>query len=235
MERAEILSAIDHTVLKPEAGLGDIEKAAAEAREHGFASVCANPTFVRDLARLLEGSEVKVCTVVGFPLGANQSKLKAFEAELAVLHGAREIDMVANIHHLMVSNEEALTDEIRLVVDSAKSENADVLVKVIVESAALMAGANADLAESRIACACRAVRAGGAEFIKTSTGFHAAGGASLEAVALMAKHGEGLRIKASGGIRDLEAAKAYLAAGASRLGTSAGVAIAAGLRGDTAY
>lgn len=236
MDRATILASIDHTVLKAEALLPEIEKAAHEAREYSFASVCANPCYVATLASLLEGSAVKVCTVVGFPLGANMAGLKAREAELAVGEGAQEIDMVAHLPDLLSQNEAALIQEIALVTQRAKAAGgAGVIVKVIVESAALLKDVDAPTAEARIATACRAVKEGGADFIKTSTGFHPAGGASVEAVRWMVRYADGLKVKASGGVRDLAAAKEYLELGASRLGTSSGVAIAQGLAGESAY
>lgn len=235
MDRADILSSIDHTVLKPEAPATAIEQAAREAIEHGFASVCASPRYVALLSRLLEGKIPRVCTVIGFPNGTHETATKAFEARLAVEQGAHEVDMVVFLPDLLSLREQAVTDDIGAVVQAAKAGNPATLVKVIVESAALMAGATPEAAEERLACACNAVRNAGAEFIKTSTGFHPAGGASLEAVRLMVKYGQGLEIKASGGIRDLAAATTYLQAGATRLGTSAGVAIAAGLQGDAAY
>jgi deoxyribose-phosphate aldolase len=234
-DRAAILSAIDHTVLKPEAPASAIEQAAREAIEHGFASVCASPRYVPLLAELLDGEKPAVCTVIGFPNGTHASRVKAYETSVAVEQGAEEVDMVVFLPDLLELREQAVLDDIALVTQAAKLQNPNVIVKVIVESAALMAGAPPEVAEARLACACRAVKAAGADFIKTSTGFHPAGGASLEAVQLMAKHGRGLLIKASGGIRDLAAAKVYLEAGVTRLGTSAGVAIAQGLVSEAAY
>lgn len=214
---------IDHTILKPEASVADVDKIIDEARAHGFASVCVQPAFVKHVHAALAGTKVKTCSVVGFPHGANKPILKAIEATAAVKDGADEIDMVIHLPLLIGQDFAAAKAEVAEVVRGARAVRSDVVVKVIVESAAL-AAATVDF-DSMIRRTCKAVREGGADFIKTSTGFHPAGGASEQAVTLMRKYAEGLQVKASGGIRDLAAAKIMLAAGADRLGLSASVAI----------
>ncbi len=206
---------VDHTLLKPEATAGEIEKLCAEARVHRFAAVCVNPVWVEQCAALLRGSEVAVCTVIGFPLGANTSKVKALEAADAVSHGATEVDMVAAIGRIKGGEWAAVEDDIRAVVDASSRA----LVKVIIESAAL--------SQDEIIKTCALAKEAGADFVKTSTGFHAAGGASARAVRLMRLVvGDDLGVKAAGGVRDCQTALAMIAAGASRIGTSSGVGFA---------
>jgi deoxyribose-phosphate aldolase len=206
---------VDHTLLKAEATRHEIDQLCAEAREHRFAAVCINPVWVERCAELLAGSEVAVCTVIGFPLGANTAKLKAVEAADAVGRGAREVDMVAALGRIKGGEWAAVEDDIRGVVDAAGRA----LVKVIIESAALT--------QDEIIKTSALAKEGGADFVKTSTGFHAAGGASAEAVRLMRLVvGDDLGVKASGGVRDCQAALAMIAAGASRIGTSSGVGFA---------
>ena len=173
---------------------------------------------------LLAGSGVKTCTVVGFPNGTHKSTVKAIEATSTVKDGAEEVDVVAHLPHLLALNFEAARDELMEVVRGARAVRPDVVIKVIIESAALVS-INKDKAEETIALACRAVRESGCDFIKTSTGFHPAGGAQLHVVEWMKKYGEGIRVKASGGIRDFATAQKMLAAGSDRLGVSASVAI----------
>ena len=213
--RNEIAALIDHTLLKPEATEADIRKICGEAREYGFASVCVNPYWVPVVAAELAGSAVKVCSVVGFPLGASATEIKVAETVAAIRAGAREIDMVINIGELRGGNTDAVSNDIRAVVSAAHEGGA--IVKVILETALLDD-------EQKIA-ACRLSKDAGAEFVKTSTGF-GPGGATVEDVALMRKTvGAEMGVKASGGIRTLEDLQKMAAAGATRIGTSAGVKI----------
>ncbi len=223
-----IASRIDHTILKAEATVAQVDEKVAEAITHKFASVCVNPIFVPHVHARLRGSGVKTCCVVGFPLGANFAAIKAGEAAMAVSRGAEEIDMVSHLPYLLAGDLDSARAEIMEVVYAARQVRKEVIVKVIVESAALAEGVSAEVYEQRIATACRAVREAGADFIKTSTGFHPAGGATVATIQLMRKHGTGLRIKASGGIKTAADAHAMFEAGAHRLGCSAGVTIIAG-------
>jgi deoxyribose-phosphate aldolase len=206
---------IDHTLLRPEATEADIRKLCAEARQYGFASVCVNSYWVRLVASELAGSEVKVCAVVGFPLGAGATAAKVAETEEAVREGAQEIDMVLNIGELRGGNFAVVQDDIQAVVTAAHRGGA--LVKVILETALL------DDHQKKAACAL--AKAAGAEFVKTSTGFSAQG-ATVRDVALMREAvGPEMGVKASGGIRTLEDFKSMVAAGATRIGTCSGVKI----------
>jgi len=215
-EAKQLAAMIDHTLLKPEAAAGQIDRLCEEAREYGVASVCVNPTFVRRAAARVAGSDVKVCTVVGFPLGAHVSDIKAAEARRAVEDGAREVDMVLNVGALKDGDDAAVESDIRVVVEAARSGGA--LCKVILETCLLTDD------EKRRACE-TTVRAG-ADFVKTSTGF-STGGATVADVRLMhdAVSAAGVRVKASGGIRTLADLRAMIGAGAARIGASAGVAI----------
>ena len=215
LTRAELARLIDHTLLKPEATPAQIERLCAEARTHGFASVCVNPTHVRLAARLLRGSGVAVCSVVGFPLGAGLPQVKAFEAAEVVRLGAGEVDMVLNIGALKAGDHALVLRDIRAVVRAARAGGA--LVKVILETCLLT--------DDEKRAACRLVQQARADFVKTSTGF-STGGATVADVALMrAAVGPKMGVKAAGGIRSLAEAQAMVAAGATRLGTSAGVAL----------
>ena len=215
---------IDHTILKPEATAADVRRVTAEAIEHRFAAVCVSPCFVAQVAADLRGSGVLTCTVSSFPAGTGKATVKAIESTVAVKDGAQEVDVVAHLPYLARHDLDAAKAELLEVVKACRAVRPDVVVKVIVESAYLMS-LGEEAGERAIAVACQAVRESGADFIKTSTGFHPAGGASVRAVELMRKHANGIRIKASGGIRDLSTARAMLAAGADRLGLSASVAI----------
>lgn len=228
MTPTELARRIDHTILKPETTEEDVCRVIGEALEYEFASVCVAPAFVRHVSRRLAGSNVLTCSVVGFPHGTNKATLKAIEATSAIKDGADEIDVVAHLPHLLALDYAAARNELMEIVRSARAARRDVVIKVIVESAVLM-NINSDRAEETIAPACRAVRESGCDFIKTSTGFHPAGGASVEAVRLMRKYADSLQVKASGGIRDLATAKQMLDAGADRLGLSASVAVMAEL------
>ncbi len=207
---------IDHTLLKPAATEEQIRNLCAEAREYNFRSVCVNPTWVRLAAELLRGSEVLTCTVVGFPLGANEPEIKAMEARRAIRNGAREIDMVINIGALKSGNDALVLRDIRTVVEDCVDGNA--VCKVILETALL----NDD--EKRRAS--ELARTARAHFVKTSTGF-STGGATVSDVALMAEvvRGAGMEVKASGGISSYSDAKAMIEAGATRLGASASIGI----------
>ncbi len=215
---------IDHTILKPEATPADVRKVTAEAIEYQFAAVCVSPCYVAQVAADLKGTTVRTCAVSGFPAGTGKSTVKAIESTVAVKDGADEVDVVAHLPYLARHDFEAAKSELLEVVKACRAVRRDVVVKVIVESAYLMSLGD-EVGERAIAIACRAVRESGADFIKTSTGFHPAGGASVRAVELMRKYADGIHVKASGGIRDLAAARAMLAAGADRLGLSASVAI----------
>ncbi len=217
-EAGGIARMIDHTLLKPEATAQQIVQLCAEAREHHFASVCINPWYVRLAADLLSDvDDVEVCTVVGFPLGATTPQVKAYEALQAIADGATEVDMVINIGALKSRRFDAVARDIAAVVDVAHA--ADAIVKVIIEAALLTD-------EEKVA-ACLLAKQAGADFVKTSTGF-GPGGATVEDVALMrAVVGAEMGVKAAGGIRSYAQAQAMLAAGANRLGASAGVKIVA--------
>lgn len=216
---ATIARSIDHTLLRPDATPADIRKICAEARQYGFASVCVNPYWVplatQALAAEMAGSPVKVCTVVGFPLGASATEIKVAETEVAVREGAQEIDMVLNIGELRGGNIEAVRRDIEAVVKAAHRDGA--IVKVILETALLD--------DDRKTIACNVAKLAGAEFVKTSTGF-SAHGATVHDVALMRRVvGAEMGVKASGGIRTLEDLKKMLGAGATRIGASASVKI----------
>ncbi len=212
----EIASIIDHTNLKATATKADIEKLCLEAKQYGFASVCVNGAYVPLAAELLKDSGVKVCTVVGFPLGAMGPKAKAYEAKQAVLEGAEEVDMVINVGKAKDGDWDYIEKEIALI----KEAISPTLLKVIIETCYLTD-------EEKIN-ACLAAKKAKADYVKTSTGF-GTGGAKPEDVALMRKTvGPDMGVKASGGIHNLEEAKAMVNAGASRLGTSASIAIVEG-------
>jgi deoxyribose-phosphate aldolase len=224
MTSKELAAKIDHTVLKPEALAAEIQRVAQEARDYRFACVCVAPCWVQTANMELGESGVPVCSVVGFPHGTSVAEAKAHEAKIAVEHGAGEIDFVARLPLLLAEDFDSVIREFSTIAMAARGVRKDVIIKVIVESAVLLKS-GAERGEAMIALACRAVRESECDFIKTSTGFHPAGGASVEAVRLMKKHGEGIKIKASGGIRDWENAKAMLDAGADRLGMSASVEV----------
>lgn len=213
--RETLAGTIDSTLLHPGATPEDIRRLCEEAMEYHFASVCVNPCYVAFAAEHLSGSDVAVCTVVGFPLGANLSDVKAQEALFALRDGARELDMVLNVGLLKAGDLSGVEEDIRAVTECARGEGA--LVKVIIEACLLDDG-------EKVA-ACGAVERAGALFVKTSTGF-GKGGATVEDVRLLRRTvGNRMGVKASGGIRSLEDALRMLDAGASRLGTSSGAAI----------
>ncbi|NWL14124.1 deoxyribose-phosphate aldolase [Paenarthrobacter nitroguajacolicus] len=220
-----IASYIDHTLLKPEASQADVLKVCAEAVEYKFKSVCVNPVWVKTVTKALKGSGVLTCSVIGFPLGATPSDVKAFEARGAVLDGADEIDMVINMASARANDKGALVDDIRAVSEAVHAGEA--ILKVIIETSMLT--------DEQKVIACEAAVEAGADFVKTSTGFNG-GGASVEDVALMRKTvGPELGVKASGGVRSLADAQAMIAAGATRIGASSGIAIVKGEQGSSAY
>ena len=212
----ELAQKIDHTMLKPEATQADIEKLCGEAREHHFFSVCVNPAYVKQAKALLRGSPVKVCAVVGFPLGAAAPEIKALEARKAIREGANEIDMVINIGAMKSKDEALVLRDIRAVVEACRDGRA--LSKVIFE--------NALLTDDEKIIACQLSMKAGADYVKTSTGF-ASGGATAEDVALMAQQvaPKRLGVKAAGGIRTYDDAIKMIQAGATRIGASASVKI----------
>lgn len=215
LSRSQLAALIDHTLLKPEATAAQIEQLCAEAVRYGFAAVCVNPAYVKLAVRLLRRSSIPVCTVAGFPLGATLPEVKAYEAARALELGAREIDMVLNVGALRSGDEATVARDIRAVAKAVKAGGG--LLKIILETALLT--------DDQKRAACRIAKKCGADFVKTSTGF-AGGGATVADVALMRQTvGPKLGVKAAGGIRSLADAQALIAAGANRLGTSAGVAI----------
>ena len=219
-----ITSLIDHTLLKPEATARDIEMLCYEAQEFEFASVCVNSAYVPLAVEMLKESDVAVCTVIGFPLGASLPQVKAYEAEEAIKNGATEIDMVLHIGALRSRDIVAIHEDISDVTVVCHAAEPEVLCKVIIETALLT--------ETEKIMACQIARVAGADFVKTSTGF-SSGGATIDDVALMRQVvGDGMGVKASGGVRSLADAKAMIAAGATRIGASSGVKIAQQERGD---
>lgn len=220
-----LASKIDHTLLKPDATPDEIKKLCSEAKKYKFASVCINPNYVSLCKELLSGTEVKVCTVIGFPLGSTTTEVKKFEAEQAIKNGAQEIDMVINVGRLKHGDFKYVFNDINQVVQAAKKNN--VICKVILETALLT--------DEEKVKACLICKNAGADFVKTSTGF-SKGGATAGDVALM-KYvvGSNIGVKASGGIRSKEDAEAMIASGADRIGASASVAIVSGEKGKGIY
>lgn len=215
MDKKTIAAMIDHTLLKPEATQAQIEKLCAEAAEYHFASVCVNPVYIPLAARLLKGTGVKVCCVVGFPLGAIAPEQKAAEAASCAAMGAEELDMVIHVGAAKAGDWALVQRDIEGVVKAAAGHT----VKVIIETCLLT--------DEEKVKACEAAKAAGAHFVKTSTGF-STGGATTHDIALMRKTvGPEMGVKASGGIRDYETAMAMIEAGANRIGASAGIAIVA--------
>lgn len=215
---------IDHTLLKPEVTRTEILTLCDEAHEHGFFSVCIQPSWVSAAAEKLADSEVKICTVIGFPHGATTSEVKAFETRDAISNGADEVDMVINIGQLKAGNLDYVKKDIQSVVDAA---NKEALVKVIIESSLLN--------EDEVVNVSKICKETGADFVKTSTGFNG-GGASIEAVTLMRLTvGEDLGVKASGGVRSAEDALKMIEVGATRIGASSGIAIVNGVTSDSDY
>ncbi|MFX1511778.1 MAG: deoxyribose-phosphate aldolase [Promethearchaeota archaeon] len=213
----DVAKLIDHTLLKADATPQQIKKLCEEAKTHEFASVCINPTNVALAAKYLKGTPIKVCTVIGFPLGATTSTTKAVETRDAIANGAQEIDMVINVGALKGGDDEKVRQDIEAVVEAARGK---AIVKVILETALLT--------NEEIVKGCLLAKMAGAAFVKTSTGF-STGGATIEHIRLLRETvGPHMGVKASGGIRDYDTAKAMVEAGATRIGASASVAIAKG-------
>ncbi|WP_203333056.1 deoxyribose-phosphate aldolase [Planococcus beigongshangi] len=219
-----IASYIDHTLLKAESTKEQVIQICKEAAEYEFASVCVNPSYIETAAAELKDSKVKVCTVIGFPLGASTSASKAFETKDAIEKGAEEIDMVVNIGAIKSGDHELVKNDIAAVVEAAKGK---AIVKVIIEASLLT--------DEEKVLASRLSKEAGADFVKTSTGF-STGGATVADVKLMRETvGADLGVKASGGVRSLEDVEAMIEAGASRIGASSGVQIMQGLKSDSDY
>lgn len=217
LKNTDLARIIDHTLLKPEATREQIAALCREAVENNFYSVCINPYWVPTAAELLQGSPVKVCTVIGFPLGATTTRTKALEAEEAIAQGANEVDMVLNIGALKSGAYDLVLNDIKAVVKSAQGK---AIVKVILETGLLN--------ETEKIKACELSVAAGANFVKTSTGF-GPGGATVDDISLMRRTvGPEMGVKASGGVRDYDTAVAMIKAGASRIGTSSGIKIITG-------
>ena len=248
MNDPSLAARIDHTLLKAEATSAQVDAVVAEALEHGFASVCVNGVYLPRVVEALAaggGSDagvgggdrpgVKSCAVAGFPLGAMSRQSKAAEAAALARAGAQEIDFVAHLPYLLDQDESSSHAEFAEVVAAVRLVDQSVTIKVILETACLMEGVSDEVAEARVAAGCRAAVAAGCDFVKTSTGFHPAGGATAAAVRLLKRHAPGLQVKASGGIRTADDARQMIDAGADRLGCSAGVAIVTGGRGTSGY
>ena len=224
MNTINVASMIDHTLLKADATKEQIKQLCKEANEYKFASVCVNPTWVRLANELLTNSPVKVCTVIGFPLGATTSETKAFETKNAIENGADEVDMVLNIGALKDGNNSFVENDIKAVVEAAKGK---ALTKVIIETSLL--------SEEEKVRACQLAVSAGADFVKTSTGF-STGGATVNDIKLMRKTvGPDVGVKASGGVRNTSDAQSLIEAGATRIGASSGVAIINGLTSESNY
>ncbi len=215
---------IDHTILKPDVTEADVLKVCTEAKTHHFYSVCVNPYYVKTVSEALKGSDVKVTSVIGFPLGQNTTALKALEAKQAVEDGANEIDVVINVGALKDKKDAFVLEDIRAVVDAIKGH---AILKVIIETCLLT--------EEEKVRACRLSKEAGAQFVKTSTGFSTGGATAADVKLMKDTVGEALEVKASGGVRDSETARLMIEAGATRIGASASVAIANGGKSDSDY
>jgi len=227
MTRTELAARIDHTILKPEATSAEVHRVATESMQLGLASVCVAPVWVGRVAMMLRDFQpaTPVCTVIGFPHGTAKATLKAIEATSTIKDGADEIDVVVHLPPLLRADAETVKAELLEIVRAARATNRDVVIKVILETALLLKALGPTEGEASLAAGCRAARESGCDFVKTSTGFHPAGGATIEAVRLLKKHAGELKVKAAGGIRDLATALAMLKAGADRLGMSNSVAV----------
>lgn len=224
MDNKQLAKMIDHTLLKADATTEAIEKLCKEALEYNFASVCVNPANVAKASSILKGSDVKVCTVIGFPLGATTPEVKAFETEDAIRNGAQEVDMVINIGKLKDKDFDFVKKDIEAVVNAAKGK---ALTKVIIETCLLT--------DEEKATACKLAKEAGADFVKTSTGF-STGGATKEDIKLMRETvGPELGVKASGGVRTREDALVMIENGATRIGASSGIAICEGKKSNSDY
>ena len=215
--KKQLAKLIDHTLLKPDTTKDDIIRLCEEAKKYGFWSVCVNPAYVSLAAEILTGTDVRVCSVVGFPLGANVSEVKEIEAEKAVSNGASEIDMVMNIGALKSHNYELVKRDIRKVVEHARAIRKNIVIKVIIETGLLT--------EDEKVLACRFVKDEGADFVKTSTGFSSSGATIHDVKLLRNTVGPNFGVKASGGIRTYHYAIELVEAGANRIGTGSGVVI----------
>jgi len=213
----ELARLVDHTVLKPETTAGEIDRLCDECRQYGFYAACVNPVWVARCVRRLVRSQTVVASVAGFPLGASLPATKADEARRAIEQGAAEVDAVVNLGALVAGDRNAVVRDIEAVVAAVVGANSKALVKVILETRAL--------SHEQILLGCRCAAEAQADFVKTSTGFHPKGGATVEHVALLREHATPLKVKAAGGIRDLQTALAMIEAGADRLGMSASVAV----------
>lgn len=222
-ELADPAGLIDHTLLKPTATADQVRQLCAEAREHAFAAVCVNPVWVALCAELLAGSRVQVCTVVGFPLGADLPEAKAFEAERCIALGATEIDMVLNLGALKAQQYDVVRDDIAAVVRASHAAGA--IVKVIIETAYLT--------DAEKVAACVVAEDAGADFVKTATGFGPSGATVADVALMRSVVSPAIGVKAAGGIRSAEDFRALVAAGANRIGASAGIKIVAELRGSS--
>ena len=219
MSPCELAATIDHTLLEPETSVDQIKQLCDEALRFGFCSVCVNPVYVRASAERLAGTDVAVVCVVGFPLGANTATAKANETRRAIGDGALEIDLVPHLGSLIGGQLRRVSEDIARVADIVHAASAAHQVKVILETAAL--------SEEQIASGCRCCAEAQVDYVKTSTGFHPAGGATPEAVRLVKRYVAPIKVKAAGGIYDLRTTLAMIEAGADRIGTSSGVAIVA--------
>lgn len=224
MENINIAGMIDHTILKPEATEAEIMELCKEAVKHNFASVCVNPSMVAKAATILEGTPIKVCTVIGFPLGATTTEVKAFETEDTIKKGATEVDMVINIGKLKERDLVYVKNDIQAVVNAAKGK---ALTKVIIETCLLT--------DEEKVIACQLSKEAGADFVKTSTGF-SKGGATAHDIKLMRETvGPDMGVKASGGVRSREDALTMIENGATRIGASASIAICEGKESNSTY
>ncbi|MPQ43924.1 deoxyribose-phosphate aldolase [Clostridium tarantellae] len=224
MDKKQLAKMIDHTILKADASEKAIRELCKEALEYNFASVCINPSNIKLCSDLLKDSDVKVCTVIGFPLGANTTEVKAFEAKDAIEKGATEVDMVINIGKLKDKDYDYVEKDIKAVVDAAKGKS---LTKVIIETCLLT--------DDEKIMACKLAKKAGADFVKTSTGF-STGGATPEDIKLMRETvGPEMGVKASGGVRSIEDAEAVIKNGATRIGASASIAICEGKISNSSY
>lgn len=217
MDKQQLASMIDHTILKAEATRESVEQLCKEALEYKFASVCINPSNIELAAKMLKGSEVKVCTVIGFPLGANTTEVKVFETKDAIEKGAHEVDMVINIGKLKDKDYEYVKNDIKAVVEAAKGK---ALTKVIIETCLLT--------DEEKVKACQLAKEAGTDFVKTSTGFSTGGSTPADIKLMRETVGPDLGVKASGGVRSIEDAKAVIENGATRIGASASITICEG-------
>lgn len=225
IDTEKLAGMIDHTLLKPEATISEIKQLCNDAVQYGFASVCVNPSYVSACFNMVKSSNVKVCTVIGFPLGATTTQLKFLEAEEAIKNGAEELDMVINIGKLKDKDYDFVAAELKDIAGLSKKHLC--VSKVILETCLL--------SDEEKAAACLLAKSAGFDFVKTSTGF-SKGGATVHDVSLMKfVTGENMKVKASGGIRSYEDAVAMINAGASRLGASAGIKIISGQKSESSY